>query len=94
MYLKSLDLKNKIALVTGAGKGIGRASAIALAEAGANLIILSRTESDLVKVEKEIIKLKRKCKYFVCDVTNYEQIKKVINSQKKIDVVVLSLIHI
>ena len=56
MYLKSLDLKNKIALVTGAGKGIGRASAIALAEAGANLIILSRTESDLVKVEKEIIK--------------------------------------
>ena len=58
MYLKSLDLKNKIALVTGAGKGIGRASAIALAEAGANLIILSRTESDLVKVEKEIIKSK------------------------------------
>ena len=51
MYLKSLDLKNKIALVTGAGKGIGRASAIALAEAGANLIILSRTESDLVKVK-------------------------------------------
>ena len=50
MYLKSLDLKNKIALVTGAGKGIGRASAIALAEAGANLIILSRTESDLVTV--------------------------------------------
>ena len=59
MYLKSFDLKNKIALVTGAGKGIGRASAIALAEAGADLIILSRTESDLKKVEKEIKKLKK-----------------------------------
>ena len=38
MYLKKINLKNKIALVTGAGKGIGKACAIALAEAGADLI--------------------------------------------------------
>ena len=61
MYLQKFEVKNKTALVTGAGKGIGKASAIALAEAGANLIILSRTKSDLEKVNKEIIKLKRKC---------------------------------
>ena len=59
MYLQKLEVKNKTALVTGAGKGIGKASAIALAEAGADLIILSRTKSDLEKVKKEIIKLKR-----------------------------------
>ena len=88
MYLKSLDLKNKIALVTGAGKGIGRASAIALAEAGANLIILSRTESDLVKVEKEIIKLKRKCKYFVCDILNSNQLIDIFSKIKKLDILV------
>ena len=43
MYLKNYNLKNKTAVVTGAGKGLGRACAIALAEAGANLIIISRT---------------------------------------------------
>ena len=35
MYLKKINLKNKVALVTGAGKGIGKACSIALAEAGA-----------------------------------------------------------
>ena len=48
MYLKNYNLKNKTAVVTGAGKGLGRACAIALAEAGANLIIISRTKKDPV----------------------------------------------
>ena len=61
MYFKNINVKNKMALVTGAGKGIGKACAIALAEAGANLILLSRTEKDLIAVKKQIIKLKKKC---------------------------------
>ena len=69
MYLQKFEVKNKTALVTGAGKGLGKACAIALAEAGANLIILSRTKTDLTKVEKQIIKLNRKCRSIVCDVT-------------------------
>ena len=64
MYLQNFKVINKTALVTGAGKGIGKASAIALAEAGANLIILSRTKSDLDNVEKQIRKLKRKLRDF------------------------------
>ena len=56
MYLQNYRINNKTALVTGAGKGIGKACAIALAEAGANLIILSRTKSDLDKVNKIILK--------------------------------------
>ena len=53
MYLKNYNLKNKTAVVTGAGKGLGRACAIALAEAGANLVIISRTQKDLNEVSKK-----------------------------------------
>ena len=88
MYLKKINLKNKTALVTGAGKGIGKACAIALAEAGADLIIISRTQKDLDKVSKTIKKFKSKCTSYACDVTNYVQIKNVINNQKKIDILV------
>ena len=88
MYLKKINLKNKTALVTGAGKGIGMACAIALAEAGANLIIVSRTQKDLDKVSKIIRKFKSKCISYACDVTNYSQIKNFINKQKKIDILV------
>ena len=83
MYLKKINLKNKTALVTGAGKGIGKACAIALAEAGADLIIISRTQKDLDNASKIIKKLKSKCSTFACDVTNYTQVKNIINKQKK-----------
>ena len=88
MYLKKINLKKKVALVTGAGKGIGQACAIALAEAGADLIIISRTQKDLDAVSKIIKRFKSKCSSYVCDVTNYNQVKQIINKQKKIDILV------
>ena len=88
MYLQNYRINNKIALVTGAGKGIGKACAIALAEAGANLIILSRTKSDLDKVKKIILILKRKCTSYVCDVSNYDELKSVFNKISSLDILV------
>ena len=55
---KKIDLKKKTDLVTGAGKGLGKACAIALAEAGAKVILVSRTKKDLDLVEKIIKKTK------------------------------------
>jgi NAD(P)-dependent dehydrogenase (short-subunit alcohol dehydrogenase family) len=88
MYLKKYNLRNKTAVVTGAGKGLGKACAIALAEAGADLIIISRTKKDLNKVSKIVKKYKSKCQSYVCDITNYDQIKSIINKQSKIDILI------
>ena len=86
--LKKINLKNKTALVTGAGKGLGKACSIALAEAGARVIILSRTKSDLDKVSKIIRKTKGSSKSFVCDVTQLEEIKKILQKITRLDILV------
>mgnify|MGYP003320421725 CR=1 FL=1 len=86
--LKKINLKNKTALVTGAGKGLGKACAIALAEAGAKVIILSRTKSDLIRVNKIIKKTKGSSQLFVCDVTNLYDLKKVLRKISRLDILV------
>ena len=86
--LKQINLKNKIALVTGAGKGIGKACAIALAQAGAKVILVSRTKSDLEKVSKIIKKTKGSSKSFVCDVTNTRNFNSIVNGLNKLDILV------
>ena len=86
--LKKINLKNKVALITGAGKGLGKACAIALAEAGAKVIILSRTRSDLDKVSKIIRKTKGTSQSFVCDVTQVEEFKKVLKKINRLDILI------
>lgn len=53
--MRLFDLSNKVALVTGSTKGIGRATAQALAEAGAHVIVSSRTQEDCDRVAGEIV---------------------------------------
>ena len=85
---KKINLKNKTALVTGAGKGLGKACAIALAEAGAKVIIISRTSSDLTKVEKIIKKTKGSCLKFECDVTDLIRFKSILKKIRRLDILV------
>ena len=88
MYLQKINLKNKYALVTGAGKGLGRACALALAEAGATVIVLSRTISDLNKLEKDFKKIKGKLIKVHCDVMNYKELHDKLKKIKIIDILI------
>ena len=85
---KKINLKKKTALVTGAGKGLGKACAIALAEAGAKVILVSRTKKDLDLVEKIIKKTKGTSNQIVCDVTNTKELTKFLSKIKQLDILV------
>ena len=84
-FLKDINLKNKIAVVTGATKGIGRATTIALHQVGANIVAIGRNQNELNTLKK---KLKTKIKTFSCDVNDYEKVKKIIYGLDKVDVLV------
>ena len=76
-------LKGKTALVTGAGKGIGRAIALALANEGVNVGIMSRSENDLLLVAAAIKELGVKAAVAVADVSNIEAVNAAVESIQK-----------
>jgi len=67
---------------------LGRACAIALAEAGATIIAVSRTKSDLDRLEKSIKKIKGKTIKIQCDVMDFKQLKNELDKIKTIDILV------
>src|SRR5574341_461107 len=70
------SLNGKIALVTGGGRGIGRTCAIALAEAGADVAVCSRTAGEINEVADDIRVIGRKSLAVVCDVTDAAQVRR------------------
>ncbi|AIZ64279.1 3-ketoacyl-ACP reductase [Hymenobacter sp. DG25B] len=76
------SLKGKVALVTGAGKGIGRAVALALAQEGVHVGLLARTESQLREVAKEIEALGVKTAVVTADVANREAVEAAVAQVK------------
>ncbi|WP_088014315.1 SDR family NAD(P)-dependent oxidoreductase [Gottfriedia acidiceleris] len=70
------DLTGKTAVVTGGGSGLGRVMALALAEAGANVVICSRRLEVCEEVVKEIVELGRQALAISVDVTSPESIEK------------------
>ena len=69
------DLQGKVALVTGASQGIGRACAVELAKAGARVALAARNEDKLAEVAAEIVGSGGEAKAFALDVANEDSIK-------------------
>lgn len=67
-------LVGKRAVVTGATKGIGRAIALTLAEAGADVVVSARSEADLEALQAEIAGRGRRALAIACDVTDAQQV--------------------
>jgi 2-dehydro-3-deoxy-D-gluconate 5-dehydrogenase len=85
-------LDGKTALVTGARRGIGKAMAVALAEAGADIIGVSKSMEPGSNVEREVTALGRQFKGYACDFANRESVhaflKQVISENPVIDILV------
>lgn len=74
MVLERFRLDNRVAVVTGAGRGIGAASALALAEAGADVVLAARTEDQLQEVAAQVEALGRKAVVVAADLSDLDQV--------------------
>ncbi len=87
-----MDLTNKVAIITGARRGMGKSHALILAKAGAKVVVSDISEEDCQKVVEEIEKNKGEALAVKCDVTKKEEVdemvKKTIKEFGKVDVLV------
>jgi len=87
---QAFDLSGKVAVVSGATRGIGQGIAIGLAEAGADIVLLQR--SDDTSTEEKIKALGVRCKIIQCDLMNLNEVKqaipKAIETMGSVDILV------
>ena len=94
MVPEDFSVAGKVAIVTGGGRGIGKAIALVLAEAGADVAVVARTAEQVEQVAAEIRRLGRKTLAMPMDVTNGDQVNEVVartvSEFGKIDILVNS----
>lgn len=92
MCMEVFELRGQVALVTGASKGLGKSMAMALAEAGADIVMVARGPVKLAEAEKEVADMGVRTLAIAADVTIPEDVEKVVNQALakfgKIDILV------
>lgn len=73
-----MRLTNRIAIITGSGRGIGRAIALGYAREGADIVLAARTQAEIDTAAEEIRALGRRALALTCDVANEEQVKEAV----------------
>ena len=86
--LERFRLDGLRALITGAGRGLGKACAVALADAGAEVVIMSRTASELENLRDQIKNDGGKAEIAVCNAANADQINEIIPDLGRLDILV------
>ena len=81
-------LEDRVALVTGAGRGIGRSAAVALAQAGAEVWLLARTAAEIEQAAAEIRAAGGSARAVACDVTDAAAVNRVVSAVPVLDVLV------
>ena len=84
--LPTTRLDGKVALVTGAGRGIGRGTALALAEAGAEVVAWSRTADEIESLVTEIEGRGGRARAQVVDVTDDTRVREAVGELDRVDV--------
>lgn len=87
-----MRLKNKVAIITGGARGIGKAATIKFCAEGANVMIWDILDNDGEALVKELVEKGNICKYYHVDVTNYQNVeettRKIIDEYGQIDILI------
>jgi len=86
--MKSNEQGIGVVLVTGAGRGLGAEVSVAFGEAGAEVVLMSRTRGELEEVAKRIAAVGGRSRVLVCDVTDGTQVRAEIGRLERLDVLV------